>query len=124
MKMEFNSLKCGSDVIIFNMDKQEIGRGKAVTSCNGDVGVKVTQGILHDELLKCPEILVCGELEYTFLHFGEFSGSFFGFNFSDELSQRVQDLTSGITAVNEFEFSFGICNSRFSDYPGFRSALK
>jgi hypothetical protein len=121
--MEFNSLKPGCDVIIFNRDKQEIGEGKAVTSRDGDVGVLVKQGVLYDELLKCPEILIQGNLRYTHLHFSEFSGGFLGFNFTDELSERVSELTSGITAVNEFDFKWGICNERFSDYPGFRSAL-
>ncbi len=121
--MEFNSLKCGCDVIIFNKDKQEIAKGKAVTAVSGHIGVMVKQGTLYDELLKCPEILIQGTLKYTYLHFDEFSGSFFGFNFCDELSERVSELTTGLTAVNEFDFKFGICNRRFSDYPGFRSAL-
>ncbi|WP_396190412.1 hypothetical protein [Flavobacterium sp.] len=121
--MEFMSLKCGSDVIVFNKDKQEIARGVAISSCDGDIGVMLKSGKLYDELMKHPELLIQVSLRYTYLHFTEMTGMFIGFNFSDQLSDEVEQLLDGIRAVNVFEFGFGICNKVFADYPGFRATV-
>ena len=122
--MDFNSLKCGNDVIVFNKDKQEIARGKAVTSRDSWVSVQLKSGKLYDELMKHRELLIFGEINYTYLRFSEYSGMFLNFNFTDKLSDEIEALVEDIRAVDEFNFRFGICNQHFADYPGFRSITK
>lgn len=121
--MDVMSLKCGNDVIVFDKDKQEIARGRASVGTQYKIGVELKSGKLYDELMKHPELIVAGGLKYSYLHFSEFSGRFIGFNSNDKLSDEVETLVKGIRAVNEFEFVWGICNSWFANYPGFRSAV-
>lgn len=116
----FSALKCGSEVTIFNKDKVEIGKGKATSSSQGWVGVQVVSGTLYDEMMKHPELLICETLKYTSLKFNEYFGNFLCINFTDEYSETVTDLFTGISAVDSFNLKFGICNERFKDYPGFR----
>ena len=122
--MDFNSLKCSSDVIVFDKDKQEIARGKGVSSCDSWVSVQLRSGKLYDELMKHPELLVFGEMKYSYLRFSEYSGMFLNFSFSDKLNDEVEALVEDIRAVDEFNFRMGICNKHFADYPGFRSIMK
>lgn len=122
--MEHMSLKCGNDVIVFDKDKQEIARGQAAVGTPNCVGVELKSGKLYDELMKRSELLVGGNLKYTYLNFSEFSGRFIGFDFRDKLSDEVEELLDGIRAVNEFEFGYGMVNSWFASYPGFGSSIK
>jgi hypothetical protein len=122
--MEHNSLKCGSDVIVFDKHKNQIAKGRAVVGTEHRVGVQLTSGKLYDELMKQPQMLLGGDLKYTYLFFGEFSGLFINFNFSDDLSDEVEQLVDGIRAANEFEFGWGMVNSVFATYPGFRGSIK
>jgi hypothetical protein len=121
--MYFDSLKCGSDVIVFDKNKQEIARGKAVASYESRISVQLRSGKLHDELMKHPELLIMGNIKYTYLKFSEYTGKFISFNFADKISDEVEALVEDTRAVDEFNFGMGICNQDFADYPGFRETI-